>query len=227
MIDFNFFLSLPSRLFWLFAHYSVRLFNWLIKYFHAKCYFILFVFFGFCALPAWSDTAKSADYGAYSGIRLGYSYNNHSCVDIAIVCDREDAGYGIFAGYDFNDYFSFEISATKLGDTYAIYPNVTLNGELSTVDISAKYTHTLHRKIQAFGKLGIAYWDGEITGWGNTLKDSGARPTVGAGIQMPFSEHVNGRLEYQYFDQLGNSWMGYTDSHLISVALVWNFSAAK
>lgn len=171
-----------------------------------------------------SMTAQSTG-GAYLGARFGYTYNHHSCVDMAIECDRSDAGYGIFAGYDFNNPFSLELSGTKLGDTNVIYPNITLKGELSTIDLSIKYSRPLSKKIQAFGKLGIAYWDGKITGWDTTLTDSGERPTAGAGLQFPFFTRSLARIEYHYFDQLGNNWMGYTDAHAVSFSLVWNFSS--
>lgn len=178
------------------------------------------------SLPTFANKSTTLTDGIYLGGRLSYSYNHHSCVDMAIECDRTDAAYGIFTGYDFNNNFSLELSGTKLGDTHVIYPNITLKGELSTVDLSLKYTRPLSQNIQAFGKLGIAYWDGKITGWETILTDSGNRPVVGAGIQLPFFTRSQARLEYHYFDQLGNNWMGYTDSHLVSFSVVWNFSSA-
>jgi OOP family OmpA-OmpF porin len=190
---------------------------------------VLLVFVVFYSLPAPAASAANANFRTYLlGAKLGYSYNHHSCVDMAVECDREDAGYGFFAGYNFKNHFSLELSGTKLGDTHVIYPNVTLRGKLSTVDLSVKYTRNLHKNVDAFGKLGVAYWDGEILGWENAiLKDSGERPVVGGGIQFPLSPHVDGRLEYQYFDQLGNHWMGYTDAHFMSFSLVWNFSTTR
>lgn len=165
--------------------------------------------------------------GGYLGTRLGYSYNRHSCVDIAITCDREDSGYGLFAGYDFENQLGVELSATRLGDTSVVYPDVKLRGELFTADLSLKYTYQLSEKINLFGKVGVAHWEGRIIGWDRVAEDSGERPSAGLGIQFPLSNKIDGRIDYQYFDRLGNSWMGYTDAHFFSFSFVWNFSKTK
>lgn len=166
--------------------------------------------------------AAETNHGAYAGARLGYSFNRYSCGETAIECDREDMGYGIFAGYDFNENFAYELNATRLGDSSAIYPAVALIGELSTIDLSVKYSRPLYENVQLFGKLGFTYWDGEVKGWGTNLSDSGERPAVGAGVEIPLSANVCARFEYQYFDELGNKWMGFTDAHFVSFALVWH-----
>lgn len=165
--------------------------------------------------------------GGYLGARLGYSYNRHSCVDLAIECNRSDSGYGLFAGYDFDNQLSVEISATRLGDTSVVYPDVTLRGEIFTADLSLKYTHQLSEKINLFGKLGVTYWEAKIIGWDRVAEDSGQRPVAGLGIKFPLFVAIDGRLDYQYFDRLGNYWMGYTDAHFFSFSLVWNFSKSK
>ncbi|MEN0037674.1 MAG: porin family protein [Cellvibrio sp.] len=165
--------------------------------------------------------------GGYLGARLGYSYNRHSCVDIAIECDRSDSGYGIFAGYDFENQLGIEVSATQLGDTSVVYPDVSLRGELFTADLSLKYNYQLSEKIKIFGRVGVAHWEGKIIGWDREAEDSGQRPTAGLGVHFPLSTQVDARIDYQYFDELGNSWMGYTDAHFFSFSFVWNFSKSK
>lgn len=71
--------------------------------------------------------------GGYLGARLGYSYDRHFCVDTAIECDRSDSGYGLFAGYDFDNQLGVELSAARLGNTSVIYPDVKLRGEIFLV----------------------------------------------------------------------------------------------
>lgn len=178
----------------------------------------------FYSLPLIASDYFSSKSFFYSGARLGYSYNHNSCADMAIRCDREDAGYGVFGGYEFNSRIAWELSVTELGDTKVVYPNINLIGELFTVDLSLKYAHVLRQDKRVFAKLGAAYWDGEVMGWNTTLNDSGVRPAAGVGIEFPLFEQVEGRLEYHYFDQLGNQLMGYTDANLISFSLVWKFS---
>jgi len=228
MISSSILVYTPAMILQVAAVYPAQLFS-VFKKITSRNYFLaLSIFAGIYSPTVLANPSVDSDSGAFLGARLGYSYNHHSCADMAVVCDREDAGYGIFTGYEFNNEFSVELSGTQLGDTAVIYPNVTLVGELYTVDLALKYTHALYKNIDVFGKLGITYWEGKITGWENaTLKDSGKRPAAGAGIQFPLFSHIDGRVEYQYFDQLGNYWMGYTDSHFFSFSLVWKFSTPQ
>lgn len=191
--------------------------------------FILVIIFGLLSFssPAFSNTAGIVPEGAYAGVRLGYSYNRNSCLPAAIKCDREDLGYGLIAGYEFGNQFALELSATKLGDTTAVYPDIKLTGELFTVDASLKYTYTLPNQLQVFGKAGLVYWAGKIIGWNEDATDSGVRPAAGFGLILPLSENIDSRLEYQYFDQLGNNWMGYTDANFFSFSLIWKFSSTR
>ena len=186
----------------------------------------------FCAPSLWADTPSELVYdptapAVYVGARAGYTYKYHACADIAIECDRDDAGYGLFAGYKPWSHFALELSANNLGDATGDYSVIVLEGEIKTVDLSVIYTHTIYKNLSAFGKLGFAYWDGKVAGWEEELSDSGVRPLFGAGLQLPLSDHLDGRVEYQYLDQLGNHWMGYTDAHFLSFSLVWKFSAAR
>ena len=168
--------------------------------------------------------AQDSNNSWYLGARAGYSHNQHSCAEAATRCDRDDVGVGVFIGYQFNAAaYALELSATDIGDSSAVYPDVSLDGELTSVDLSFKYSHHFYRQSRIFAKLGAAYWRGEIVGWGVTLRDTGVRPTAGAGLEIPFAHHVSGRLEYQYFDELGNREMGYTHAHFVNLGLQWTF----
>lgn len=159
----------------------------------------------------------------YLGARAGYSHNHHSCADWAMDCDRSDVGVGIFAGSSFNKSLAIELSVSDLGDSSAVYPDVSLEGELTATDISLKYQRPFYQNSRIFVNLGAAYWRGEVVGWGVELQDSGVRPTAGVGIEFPLSNQLGGRLEYRYFDRLGNRAMGYTNSHWVGLALIWKF----
>ncbi len=186
----------------------------------------------FCTPTVSADTPSDLLYEPstpefYVGARAGYTYKYHACADIAIECDRDDVGYGLFAGYKPWSHFGLELSANNLGDAIGDYSVIVLEGEIRTVDLSVIYTRNIYKNLSAFGKLGVAYWDGKVTGWEEELSDSGMRPLFGVGLQLPLSDHIDGRFEYQYMDQLGNHWMGYTDAHFLSISLVWQFSATR
>jgi len=163
--------------------------------------------------------------GGYLGARIGYSSNEKSCMDTSIKCDKDEAGYGFFVGYDFNPRIAWELSFNDIGDSVAKYPNVNLTGELREADLALKLSYPFYKQARIYGKLGAAYWEGKVTGGNLTLDDSGVRPLLGAGIEFPFADHWTTRLEYQYIDQVGNNEMGHTNPHFLGLSLVWNFAS--
>jgi OOP family OmpA-OmpF porin len=165
------------------------------------------------------------DSGGYVGARVGYSHNERSCMDTMVTCDKDDTGYGLFAGYDFNRHIALELSFNDIGDSVAKYPSTTLEGKLREADLALKIAYPLYKQSRLYGKLGAAYWEGEVTGRNPTLDDSGVRPLIGGGVEFPFADRWAARLEYQYIDQVGNDVMGHTNPHFFGVSLVWNFAS--
>lgn len=183
----------------------------------------LIIFTLFSVLLVGETIAEPAE-GAYLGAKFGLTHNQHSCGESAVKCDRRDIGSGLFAGYDFNRRYAAEISVFNLGGSSATYPNVDLEGELFAADATLKYSRHFLSESRIFAKLGVAYWKGEVKGWGVKLDGSGFTPTVGAGLAIPLSERWNARIEYQYFDTLGTRAMGYTQQHFLSLGLTWHFT---
>ena len=186
----------------------------------------VFWFFGLCFFSGsvLSDQ-ENVSSGGYLGARVGYSHNERSCMDTMVKCDKDEAGYGVFAGYDFNRRVALELSFNDIGDSVAEYPAVDLEGELRQADLALKISYPLYKQTRLYGKLGAAYWEGEVTG-GNVPRDgSGVRPLVGGGIELPLADHWTARLEYQYIDQVGNDAMGHTNPHFFGLSVVWNFAS--
>jgi len=186
---------------------------------------------GLVALSVLGSTAVWADpndpyHGGYLGLRAGYSYNDNSCSSTAIKCDKDEEAYGIFYGYDLSRYFAIELSANDIGDTRAVYPgDVRLRGDLFASDLSLKFSKPISERTRLYAKFGAAYWRAELVGAPVKTKDSGYRPLGGLGIEFPVSDHLAGRLEYQYIDKVGSRDTGYADPHYLGLALVWNFSS--
>lgn len=161
----------------------------------------------------------------YLGVRAGHSYNDNSCTSAAISCDKDEAGYGIFTGYEFNRNWAVELSYNDIGDTVARYPGLEIDGQLRQADLSMKASYPFINSSRIYGKLGAAYWDAKVRGGLADLDDDGVRPLVGAGFEFPMNDHWTTRLEYQYIDQVGNREMGRANAHFIGLALVWNFTS--
>jgi OOP family OmpA-OmpF porin len=167
----------------------------------------------------------AAEYpGWYAGFRAGYSSNEKSCKDYRISCDKTDAGYGIFAGYDFTSRYGVELSWNDIGDSKAQYQTFNLDGKLQEIDVSLKISQSLNERVVFYGKIGAAYWDGEVTGGPWTESDSGVRPLVGAGVEFPLASQWSARVEYQYIDKVGNRAMGHANPNFLGLSLIWHFS---
>ena len=186
------------------------------------------LFFTTTVLFCFSNMALSDDessyWSGYLGARLGYSYNENSCMNTKITCDKDEAGYGVFAGYDVNRRVALELSFNDIGDSVAKYPGMNLDGKLREMDLAVKLSYPLYSQARMYGKLGVAYWEGEAVGGPRKLDDSGVSPLLGAGVEFPFANNLAARLEYQYIHQVGNREMGEANPHFLGVSLIWNFS---
>ncbi len=196
-----------------------------MNYLHAKKINLLTIML----LVSASLSAMASDVddisGWYAGLRAGYSSNEKSCLNDRISCDKTDTGYGIFGGYDFNHRYGIEFSWNDIGDSRARYEDFNLDGKLQEADIALKISHALNKHVHLYGKIGAAFWDGEVTGGPEKLDDSGVRPLAGVGLEFPFAPHWSGRIEYQYIDKVGNNEMGHANPNFLGLALVWHFSA--
>jgi OOP family OmpA-OmpF porin len=185
----------------------------------------ILAFSQYALLPALvaAPSAYAVPEGGYLGLRAGYSKNDHSCEPTALECDRSGSGYGIFGGYDFSPRFGVELGYSDVGDSSAVYPEIRLDGEISLLDISAKYSRPLFGESRVFAKLGASYWQGEVKGWGVKVDGSGFSPTFGVGVTFPFADRFSARLEYQYFGKVGDSEIGHTQPGFLSLGLTWHF----
>ena len=191
----------------------------------SKLFFLNVVLFCFSNV-AFSEDESSYKSG-YLGARLGHSYNDNSCMNTNITCDKDEAGYGVFAGYEFNRRAALELSFNDIGDSVAKYPDMNLEGKLRETDLAVKLSYPLYMQARIYGKFGAAYWTGEVTGGPDKLDDSGVSPLIGAGVEVPFADNWTARLEYQYIHQVGNDQMGESNPNFLGISLVWNFASRK
>jgi len=175
------------------------------------------------AANVWADPGE----GGYVGLRAGLSKNEHACEEAALECDRSDTGYGIYTGYGFNPNLAMELGFTNAGKTSAVYPEVSLEGKVQALDLSAIYSHAIFGHSRLFAKAGLAYWQGKVDGWGASQDDSGFSPVLGLGAQFPFADHLSVRIEYQYFSKVGSDDIGHTQPTLLSLGLTWHFASQR
>ncbi|HTF98352.1 MAG TPA: OmpA family protein [Cellvibrio sp.] len=185
----------------------------------------IILFFAFvCGQPVFSGEQNNNP-GWYAGARAGYSSNEHSCMSQHAFCDKADKGYGFFTGYELDSRFGIELSWNDIGDSRAGYENLYLTGELKQADASLIISHSLYGPLTLYGKMGVAIWEGNVTGGDHVLNDIGMRPLLGAGLQLPVSRNWFARVEYQYIDKVGNKNMGYSNPHFFGVSILWHFNS--
>ncbi|WP_051333549.1 OmpA family protein [Aliagarivorans marinus] len=160
----------------------------------------------------------------YLGGKLGYSKFNDPCGDMYDSCDDDDLGMGVYGGYRFNDWFGLEGSYLYSGEA-------TTNGSIDTdynlFEISPMLYAQFAERWQGFAKVGPAYWDGETSGAGSKVSDDGWTWTAGLGVIYSLARNWDLRLEYQYYDDLGDGdKLIDTDLHFTSLGLNYKFGVA-
>ncbi|PUA29234.1 MAG: hypothetical protein B0W54_01120 [Cellvibrio sp. 79] len=204
---------------------SIHLFKTHLSNIHSRTPFFLKLYLLILVMTGAPTLALAGEYpGWYAGFRAGYSSNEKSCMDDRISCDKTDTGYGIFTGYDFTPRYGVELSWNDIGDSKAQYQVLNLDGKLQEIDVSLKVSQPLNERVLFYGKIGAAYWDGEVTGGPWTESDSGVRPLVGVGVEFPFASQWSARVEYQYIDKVGNRAMGHANPNFLGLSLIWHFS---
>jgi OOP family OmpA-OmpF porin len=186
----------------------------------------------FCAI-----TAFAQDSGFYIGAGVGQAKAKDACAPEAGVvytsCDDKDTAWKILAGYDFNRNFAIEGGWTDLGKVSA---SGTVLGIPASADVSSKGWELVgvgsipfNDKFSAYAKGGIYRWrvkgNAVAVGFGTaSVNETGTDLTYGIGLRYNFTKSVGARLEWQRFNDVGDSnTTGKSDVDLLSVGVVIKF----
>lgn len=207
-----------------------------------------------CALiaPQFALAEEDENKGWIGGLSVGQSIANIDDVSIRRqlantgltnvsmdVYDRDNA-FKIFAGYQFNDYFSLEGGIFNLGRfSYRAFtaPEGTLNGsiKLSGINLDAVLTLPLTKKFSAFGRAGAHYTEakdsfrstGAVVGATNQNPEKiDGNYKVGLGLQYDFNDSVGMRGEWERI-RINDAVNNFGDINMYSVGLVVKFSDRK
>ena len=186
------------------------------------------------------STAQAAENPIYIGIGFGQSNFDSGVSNLTGTAklDDTDTGFKLFAGYQFNNYFSLEghyadfgeASLTgNTGDTFVIdgttyaftANNVSVKSEPTSLGLSAVLRYPVTQSIEPFAKVGIHSWDvdGAVTSTaGNvTTSDSGADALFGIGVNVAITDSLSARLEAERYN------FDDDDLDFISIGLQYNF----
>lgn len=187
-------------------------------------------------------SAMAADTtGWYAGVGIGQAHLANVCADARAGgfvgnCNDKDTSWKIFGGYDFNRNFAVEAGYVDLGEA-------TLGGNVGAVAISANAkakgwellgvgTIPVTDQLGIYGKIGAFRWDVDVTATAAlppafAIASAGATGTdltYGVGVKFDFTRNIGARLEWQRYDNLGDSaTTGRENVNLFSAGVVVKF----
>ncbi|OCH18256.1 hypothetical protein A6E05_13095 [Aliivibrio sp. 1S165] len=158
----------------------------------------------------------------YVGGKLGLGLLDDAC-SASGPCDDDAFGYGAYGGYHFTERWGLELGFDSIGEFESShsYNGTTkyVDSRLTALSLAPRYTFSATDTIDIFLKAGAAYMD-----------YSSANDTVftaGLGSELALSESLALRLEYQYFDDIDDSYIYDLSSHFISLGLTYTFGSAS
>lgn len=150
--------------------------------------------------------------------------------------DDSDTSFKVLAGYNFNQYFSIEVSYADFGQI-AVTDNYSESGVTAAYGMTAELTgltasiiaaYPLSEKVKIFAKAGSNSWDVDTTvkatittpQYNETFNESetsdGSDTFVGFGLSYKF-ESFSIRAEYELYD------VEDTDLDMLSLGLIYSF----
>jgi hypothetical protein len=144
------------------------------------------------ALVIASSAAMAADApGFYVGGDVGTT-------KIKDVSDRE-TGYGVFAGYQFNQYIAAEAGFRRLADSDDSVAGVAIDTQANQVTLSAVGTYPLGAGFSLMGRLGFSRISQRSTAhlplYSETFREHTARGLYGIGVAYSITPAISARLE--------------------------------
>lgn len=161
----------------------------------------------------------------YVGARGGFSEFHGACAKNAIDCDDNSMGYGLYGGYQFNDWFALEAGATNYGTISALYQGGYTKANMSGADLTAKFSYGLTERVALYARLGGAYqYIDRETSWAGDSKPSGWGLTTAVGLDYKLTERLSARAEYQFIGD-ANDNRASSDAYFGSLGLTYRFGS--
>ncbi|MBL8483330.1 MAG: outer membrane beta-barrel protein [Rhodocyclaceae bacterium] len=168
--------------------------------------------------------------------RIDAELVNAGAANLSSSGDKHDTGYKLQLGYQFSPYLAVEGGYIDLGraDYTARFTGGNLDAHVKAQgwNIEAVGIWPINDQFNLFAKLGAIVArvkvDGNVSGGGITLqaadKVTRTRPTWGIGAGYAFNKNLALRLEYEWFDKLGDTERTTQfDARLISLGLAYKF----
>ena len=148
------------------------------------------------------------DGGVYVGAGIG-----SMSVDVGGF-SGDDIAYKVFGGWMFNPYIGAELEYLDGGTAEDRGVEIDVSG----FNASLKGAYPFSDQFSVFAKVGMLFWDADVSSFEVNGSDDGEDFSWGVGLGFDFSDNLGVTVEYQGFE------IEDTDTvDLISAGLVWRF----
>lgn len=189
-----------------------------------------------CLLIVTGGHAGASEFadGFYVGGNGGLADNLSVCDEIGnpvspSACDDSDFGWQVFAGWQIVKWIGIEGGWTDLGQSSFM----SAVGELTEVDtkgfqLNAVVTLPVLEKAGVYFKAGAFAWDVDLSQTDaldvqREVSEKGVDYVVGVGLRYPLTETLGVGIEYQRYEDVGDSSTGSFDANLLTAGLLFRF----
>lgn len=141
-----------------------------------------------------------ADSNFYLGGSVGHTEVDYVEFAGVTILDDSDTSWKLFAGYNINENFAVEVSYQDLGEHSFEYLAVEARAEGEAYTFSLLGKLPMAENLEAFGKLGYAHVDAEVSAGGLTIGADGSDLLYGLGLNYQLTDNVDARLEWERMD---------------------------
>ena len=202
--------------------------------------FALFFVLAAPGLPALAQVPALTGFylGASGGLSKARSVCNTNWLPAGTTvggCDKKDVGWKVYGGYQFTPHWGAEVGYLDFGKQRwsvavgGVTPS-TAEAEAKAWQLVATGTVPLIAGsswsapgFSLFGKLGLYHSDTDVRATGVSASGKSTDWTVGAGARWDFTRNVSMRIEWERFNNTGNSTIGTTDLDMLSIGAMFRF----
>jgi OOP family OmpA-OmpF porin len=191
-----------------------------MRRFNSKVFSIALIF-GATVSPAMAD-------GYYGALDLGQAKAKDACTGLpagVTGCKDTATMYRIAGGYQFVPMWGAEVSYAAYGkESAGTLGAVSVDWQLSGLQVSGTGTFPLGDAFSLIGKLGIARTEIKLTGGGASVSATSTKVAYGIGAQYDFTKSVAVRAQYEGLGTVGDAnTTGTSKVTLLSAGVVYKF----
>lgn len=151
--------------------------------------------------------------------RVGVGIGGARISEDFVLIDDSSMAYKVFAGYEVNDFLSFEVSLLRFDSIYKYYPLSTPTQQAVAdghgINAVAALALPISDRFQINGTAGLMVWSADASD--ADVDDAGTDVSVGLGLEYRLNDALSARVDYDVFR------FGYLDTYVGTLSLSYRF----